>query len=115
MVRQWQDLFYNKRYSATEMFNPDFADLARAMGGKGLTVSTEAELAAVVKEFLFADPDVPTLLNAVCEADEHVYPMVPAGHALDEMVLGRTAEVATAAPPGIDRSSRTVEGPACKT
>ena len=101
MVRQWQDLFYNKRYSATQMFNPDFADLARAMGGKGLTVSTDAQLEAVVREFLFSDPDVPTLLNAVCEADEHVYPMVPAGHALDEMVLGRKDGKA--------------EGPACKT
>ena len=75
MVRQWQDLFYSSRYSGTEMVNPDFAHLAQAMGGKGLTVRTEAELAAVMKEFLEADPDVPTILNAVCEADEHVYPM----------------------------------------
>jgi acetolactate synthase-1/2/3 large subunit len=72
MVRQWQDLFYKGRYSGTEMVNPDFADLARAMGGKGLTVTKEGDLAAVMKEFLEADPDVPTLLNAVCEADEHV-------------------------------------------
>ena len=72
MVRQWQDLFYQSRYSGTQMCNPDFADLARAMGGKGLTVTKEGDLAAVMKEFLEADPDVPTLLNAVCEADEHV-------------------------------------------
>ena len=72
MVRQWQDLFYKGRYSGTPMVNPDFAQLARAMGGKGLTVTGEGELAAVMKEFLEADPDVPTLLNAVCEADEHV-------------------------------------------
>ena len=39
MVRQWQDLFYDGRYSGTPMVNPDFAQLARAMGGKGLTVS----------------------------------------------------------------------------
>jgi acetolactate synthase-1/2/3 large subunit len=88
-VRQWQDLFYAKRYSGTEMFNPDFAVLAQAMGGKGLTVRTEQELPAVIKEFLFSDPDVPTVLNAVCEADEHVYPMVPAGHGLHEMVMER--------------------------
>jgi acetolactate synthase I/II/III large subunit len=92
MVRQWQDLFYDSRYSgSTEMFNPDFAALARAMGGKGLSLSTEAELGAVMREFLFADPDVPTILNAVCEADEHVFPMVPAGHALHEMVMKRPA------------------------
>ena len=53
-----------------------------------------------MKEFLFADPNVPTLLNAVCEADEHVYPMVPAGHGLDEMVKSRA--------PGKE------EGPACR-
>ena len=99
-MRQWQDLFYAKRYSATEMKNPDFAELARAMGGKGLTATSEEHLAAVVKEFLFSDPDTPTLLNAVCEADEHVYPMVPAGHGLDEMVLGKKGGAA--------------EGPACR-
>jgi acetolactate synthase-1/2/3 large subunit len=102
-VRQWQDLFYNSRYSGTEMVNPDFAQLARALGGKGLEVSKEADVERVVKEFLFADPDVPTLLNAVCEADEHVYPMVPAGHGLDEMVMGRKATG------GADK-----EGPACR-
>ncbi len=92
MVRQWQDLFYQSRYSGTAMYNPDFAALAVAMGGKGLTVTKEEDLARVMKEFLEADPDVPTILNAVCEADEHVYPMVPAGHGLHEMVLGRKGE-----------------------
>ena len=88
MVRQWQSIFYEERFSATRMHNPDFARLAEAMGAKGLTVRAEADLRAVVREFLFADPDVPTLLNAVCEADEHVFPMVPAGHGLHEMVHG---------------------------
>jgi acetolactate synthase-1/2/3 large subunit len=92
MVRQWQDLFYDARYSGTQMVNPDFAQLATAMGAKGMTVTTEADLQKVVQEFLFADPDVPTVLNAVCEADEHVYPMVPAGHGLHEMVLERVAK-----------------------
>ena len=90
MVRQWQDLFYSSRYSGTEMVNPNFAHLAQAMGGKGLTVRTEEELARVMAEFLKED-GVPTILDAVCEADEHVYPMVPAGHGLDEMVLARKA------------------------
>lgn len=96
MVRQWQDLFYKGRYCATPMVNPDFAALATAMGAKGLTTSSEADLEAVMREFLFADPDVPTVLNAVCETDEHVFPMVPAGHALNEMVMER--------PPLPDRS-----------
>ncbi len=99
-MRQWQDLFYKSRYSGTEMVNPDFAQLARGMGAKGLTVTKEEELEAVVREFLFADPDVPTLLNAICEADEHVYPMVPAGNGLDEMVM--------------ERKGTGKEGPACR-
>jgi len=86
---QWQDLFYKSRYSGTVMYNPDFAKLAEAMGGKGLTVEKEEDVESVIKEFLEADPTIPTILNAVCEADEHVYPMVPAGHGLHEMVLER--------------------------
>lgn len=88
-MRQWQDLFYDARYSGTPMVNPDFAQLATAMGAKGMTVTKEEDLSRVIKEFLFADPDVPTVLNAVCEADEHVYPMVPAGNGLHEMVMER--------------------------
>jgi hypothetical protein len=42
-----------------------------------------------MREFLFSDPHKPTLLNAVCEVDEHVYPMVPAGHALDACITAR--------------------------
>lgn len=71
------------------MVNPDFAELTTAMGGKGLTVSTEGALEDVMREFLFADPEVPTVLNAICETDEHVFPMVPAGHALHDMVFER--------------------------
>jgi acetolactate synthase-1/2/3 large subunit len=72
MVRQWQDLFYNSRYSGTEMYNPDFAQLAKGMGAKGLTLEKEQDLERIIREFLFDDPDVPTLLNAICETDEHV-------------------------------------------
>jgi thiamine pyrophosphate-dependent acetolactate synthase large subunit-like protein len=43
MVRQWQDLFYDGRYSGTPMVNPDFAQLATAMGGKGLTVRSDGD------------------------------------------------------------------------
>ena len=102
MVRQWQDLFYNSRYSGTEMVNPNFADLARGMGAKGLEVKDEADLEKVVHDFLFSDNTTPVLLNAICEADEHVYPMVPAGNGLDEMVLGRKL------------GDKSKEGPACR-
>jgi acetolactate synthase-1/2/3 large subunit len=71
------------------------------MNAKGLRVSEESQLKEVIREFLFEDPDKPTILNAICEADEHVYPMVPAGHGLDEMVTERKG--------GAEK-----EGPACR-
>ena len=87
MVKQWQDLFYEERYSGTKMVNPCFKELAEAMGAKGLRLDREADIESVIKEFIeFSDG--PVVLDAVCEKDEHVYPMVPAGKALDEMVLG---------------------------
>ena len=92
LPHQWQDLFYESRYSGTEMMNPDFALLATAMGGRGLTVTTEADLPAVMADFLWNGPNTPTLLNAVCDPDEHVYPMVPAGSALDKCIISRPAK-----------------------
>eukprot|EP01135_Chromosphaera_perkinsii_P005976 Nk52_evm5s376 gene=Nk52_evmTU5s376 len=85
MVKQWQDLFYDKRYSHTKMTNPDFEKVAEAMGAKGLRVDKTEDLPRVMKEFL--EYEGPVLLNAVVEKEEHVYPMVPSGKALDEMVL----------------------------
>lgn len=109
MVRQWQDLFYDSRYSGTAMVNPDFAQLATAMGARGLTLDSEADVEKVVKQFLFeGDQKRPILLNAICEADEHVYPMVPAGNGLDEMVLERKVKSGA---PG-QKAPR--EGPACR-
>jgi len=86
MVKQWQDLFYDKRYSATAMRNPDFVKLAEAMGCKGIRVSKMEDLPAAMAEFL--ETDEPVLMEAVVEKHEHVYPMVPAGKGLHEMELG---------------------------
>ncbi|KAJ3329358.1 Acetolactate synthase, mitochondrial [Blyttiomyces sp. JEL0837] len=86
MVKQWQDLFYDKRYSATTMHNPDFVKFAESMGCKGLRVRDEKDLPAVIAEFL--ECDQPVILDAVVEKNEHVLPMVPAGKALHEMELG---------------------------
>ena len=86
MVKQWQDLFYNRRYSSTRMKNPDWVRFAESMQVKGLRVERAADLPAVMQEFLAYD-DGPVLLEAVVDQDEHVYPMVPGGKALDEMVL----------------------------
>ncbi|KAJ3150750.1 Acetolactate synthase, mitochondrial [Irineochytrium annulatum] len=86
MVKQWQDLFYDKRYSSTKMHNPDFVKFAESMNCKGLRARTMAELPAVMKEFL--ETKEPVILDAVVEKNEHVYPMVPAGRALHDMELG---------------------------
>eukprot|EP00128_Syssomonas_multiformis_P006006 Colp12_sorted_trinity150504_noHs@27100 len=85
MVKQWQDLFYEERYSQTKMINPDFKQLAEAMNCKGLRVDKAADLPKVMEEFLSTDE--PVILDAIVEKDEHVYPMVAAGRALHDMVL----------------------------
>ncbi len=84
MVKQWQDLFYKKRYSHTEMHNPDFVKLSEALNCKGLRCVSSAELPGKMAEFLEYD-EGPVVLECMVEKHEHVYPMVPAGAALHEM------------------------------
>ena len=86
MVKQWQDLFYDKRYSHTEMHNPDFVKLTEAMNCKGLRCRQKADLPAVMGAFLAHDG--PVVLDCMVEKHEHVYPMLPAGKTVDDMVLG---------------------------
>ncbi|KAI8852375.1 thiamine diphosphate-binding protein [Chytridium lagenaria] len=86
MVKQWQDLFYEKRYAGTRMVNPDFVKFAESMGCKGIQVRTMEDLPGAIKEFL--ETKEPVILDAVVTKHEHVYPMVPAGKALHEMELG---------------------------
>ena len=86
MVKQWQDLFYQERYSHTEMHNPDFVALAEAMHVKGFRCTKKADLSGVMEEFL--DHDGPAVLDCLVEKHEHVYPMLPAGKTVDDMVLG---------------------------
>jgi acetolactate synthase-1/2/3 large subunit len=87
MVKQWQDLFYAQRYSHTEMHNPDFVALAQAMHCHGLRCTSKAELPAKIAELLAFDG--PVVGDFTVEKHEHVYPMVPAGKSVDEMVLGK--------------------------
>ncbi len=86
MVKQWQDLFYEERYSHTEMHNPKFVALADAMNCKGFRCTKKADLPKVMQDFLAYDG--PAVLDAVVEKHEHVYPMLPAGKTVDDMVLG---------------------------
>ncbi|KAK9711640.1 Acetolactate synthase, mitochondrial [Basidiobolus ranarum] len=88
MVKQWQDLFYEERYSGTVMHNPDFVKLAEAMGCRGMRCDNMKDLPGKIKEFLEC-PD-PVVFDARVDKAEHVYPMVPAGKALHEMVLEKS-------------------------
>ena len=96
MVRQWQELFYNNRLSAVELdCFPDAEKLAGAYGFKGRTIDKPWELAAAL-ETAVKEPG-PYLLNVRVSPAECVYPMVPAGGAINEMVLGPPQPVAEAA------------------
>jgi acetolactate synthase-1/2/3 large subunit len=93
MVRQWQELFYGNRLSAVELNSfPNAELLAAAYGMKGRIVRTPAELTSGLKEAL-AEPG-PFLLDVRVSPFENVYPMVPAGGAINEMVLAPPQPVA---------------------
>ncbi|SIO06592.1 biosynthetic-type acetolactate synthase large subunit [Chitinophaga niabensis] len=77
MVRQWQQLFFDRRYSSTEMTNPDFVQIAKGFFIPGRKVSERSEIEAAVKEML--DTPGAYLLECVVEQEDNVFPMVPAG------------------------------------
>ncbi|GAB7388564.1 acetolactate synthase large subunit [Bacillaceae bacterium] len=87
MVRQWQELFYDERYSEIDLsYHPDFVKLAEAYGVKGLRAETPEEAEKVWREAL--EHKGPVVVEFVVDRDENVYPMVAAGSTLDQMVLG---------------------------
>ncbi len=86
MVRQWQELFYDKCYACTCMDHaPDFVKLAEAYGAVGLRAETPKEVETVLSEGLSISK--PVLMDFVVEPEESVYPMVPAGAPITEMLL----------------------------
>jgi acetolactate synthase-1/2/3 large subunit len=96
MVRQWQTLFFNNRLSAVELDGfPDAEKLAGAYGFKGRVIDKPWELAPALEEAV-AEPG-PYLLNVKVTPFECVYPMVPSGAGLEEMVLGPPQPVAVPA------------------
>jgi len=93
MVRQWQELFYNNRLSSVTLdCFPDAEKLAAAYGFKGRTIDKPSELASALEEAV-REPG-PYLLNVKVSPFENVYPMVPAGGAINEMVLAPPQPVA---------------------
>ncbi len=87
MVRQWQEMFHGGRYSESYMESlPDFVKLAEAHGIKGLRCSKPSEVDATIKAMLAHDG--PVVVDMVVDQNENVYPMIPAGAAHNEIVLG---------------------------
>ncbi|MFD2243229.1 MULTISPECIES: biosynthetic-type acetolactate synthase large subunit [Flectobacillus] len=85
MVRQWQQLFFDRRYSFVELQNPDFITIAKGFGIAGHTVSDRAQLSESLDTLL--NSDKPYLLEIICEKEENVFPMVPAGTCVTNVIL----------------------------
>lgn len=88
MVRQWQELFYDRRYSETDLRagNPDFIKLAEAYGAKGIRVTKKEDVAGAIKQALAYNG--PVVMHFVIAREENVFPMVPAGAAINRMIGG---------------------------
>ena len=85
MVRQWQQLFFDKRYASTEMTNPDFVTIAKGYHIPAKKVTERADLAAAVEEMLATEG--PYFLEVVVEKEDNVFPMIPTGASLTEIRL----------------------------
>ena len=91
MVRQWQTLFYNERYSNTDLHSvriPDFAALAEAYGAAGLRCETAADVDATVEKAMEIN-DRPVVIDFVVHKDAMVWPMVAAGTSNDDIKIAR--------------------------
>jgi acetolactate synthase-1/2/3 large subunit len=85
MVRQWQQFFYDRRYSASPISGPDFVKLAEAYGIPAARVTRKAESVAAIRQAMATDG--PFLIDFVVEEEENVYPMIPPGGALSDIIL----------------------------
>jgi acetolactate synthase-1/2/3 large subunit len=83
MVRQWQELFYNRRYSCSFLKNPNYAEVARALGAVGITVDKKEDVPKAVTQMLAEKQ--PCVADFRVEREENVWPMVPAGKSLSDM------------------------------
>jgi acetolactate synthase-1/2/3 large subunit len=95
MVRQWQEFFYDRRYSATPLLSPDFVKIAEAYGIRGLAVRKRGDVIPAVEQARAAGDTV--LIDFQVEQEDTVYPMVPAGAALDQMIRRPSPIVETGA------------------
>ena len=94
MVRQWQEFFYDRRYSATPLLSPNFAKLAEAFGLRGLTVQTRSQVIPAIREA--REYRGATVINFLVEQEDSVFPMVPSGASLNQMIRRPSPLVETA-------------------
>lgn len=85
MVRQWQELFYNERYSSTPLVNPDFTTIASAYGIKSRLVNEREELDGAINEMLADDKSFLLIVNV--DMKELIYPMIPAGGSVTNILI----------------------------
>ncbi|MFA5554392.1 MAG: biosynthetic-type acetolactate synthase large subunit [Phycisphaerae bacterium] len=83
MVRQWQQLFYGRRYSCSYLQNPNYEEVAKAFGAAGMTVEKKSDVPKAIKQMLAEKR--PCVVDFRVEQEENVWPMVPAGKSLNEM------------------------------
>jgi acetolactate synthase-1/2/3 large subunit len=87
MVRQWQDLFYSKRYSGVDLEgNPDFVKLAESFGIEALRIKRSADVKKIIDK-AFAFNDGPVLIHCEVEKEDNVFPMIPPGAPLSGMII----------------------------
>ena len=98
MVRQWQQMFFDKRYASTEMVNPDFVKIAEGYYLKAKRVSERKYLAQAVEEMIKSEE--PYFLEVVVEKEGNVFPMIPSGAAHNEMKLNDEDNIATSTKEG---------------
>ncbi|HXX64029.1 MAG TPA: thiamine pyrophosphate-dependent enzyme, partial [Bacteroidota bacterium] len=85
MVRQWQELFWRRRYSQVELANPDFVKLAEAYGCPAFRATKTSEVDGVLRSVM-AHKDGPVFAEFVVAREDNVYPMIPAGQTVNEMI-----------------------------
>ncbi|MGA9325156.1 MAG: thiamine pyrophosphate-dependent enzyme, partial [Salegentibacter sp.] len=85
MVRQWQQMFFDKRYASTEMVNPDFVTIAKGYHLKTKRVTERAELESAVREMM--ESEEAFFLEVKVEQEENVFPMIPTGASVSEILL----------------------------
>ena len=86
MVRQWQELFYKKRYSYTPITSPDYVLLAQSYGAVGMRVTEKSEVRPALQKAIQIQNTV--FIDFRIAPEENVYPMVPAGSAINKMIEG---------------------------